>query len=120
MRYQSGVCLSTNLGRALPVAIHRISRVRHSFGCSPNVEGDEAGARRLSLAGPTPIRTSPSPISSATSADPETSAINPAPFGPRINFEIQTHYIGDPGYAGRDGMSLAFEYNGEFRRRQIS
>ena len=25
-----------------------------------------------------------------------------------------THYIGDPGYAGGDGMSLAFEYQGDF------
>ncbi len=30
----------------------------------------------------------------------------------RIRFGIVTHYIGDPGYAGRDGMSLAFEYQG--------
>ena len=40
--------------------------------------------------------------------------LNPALFGKHIPFGIISHYIGDPGYAGRKGMSLAFEYQGNF------
>ena len=47
-------------------------------------------------------------------ADRDAVCINPAIFGKKINFGILTHAIGDPGYAGGDGMSFAFEYQGDF------
>ncbi len=46
--------------------------------------------------------------------DADAVCLNPALFGKHIPFGIISHYIGDPGYAGRKGMSLAFEYQGDF------
>ena len=114
--YQSGVCLSTNLGRRLsgggpqsePHAILK-------WSASPVVEGEKPGAPFVFAAANTDPNVALSYlVRSNDAADRETVCINPALFGNRIRFGIVSHYIGDPGYAGRDGMSLAFDYQGDF------
>ncbi len=49
---------------------------------------------------------------------PNAVCLNPATFGEHFQFGIVSHYLGDPGYAGRDGMSLTFEYRGEFLEKK--
>lgn len=116
VHYQSGVCLSTNLGRRLSGGTFQSEpRATLKWMASPNVEGDEVGAPFVFAAASTdPIVPTSYFVRSDDRADPDAVCLNPALFGSRTRFGIVTHYIGDPGYAGRDGMSLAFDCKGDF------
>lgn len=114
VRYQSGVCLSTNLARRVSGGNSQSQPLASlKWSVSPSVEGDEPGA-------PFVFARANTDPNSATKYflrlrdDADAVCVNPALFGDRIRFAIVSHYIGDPGYAGHDGMSLGFEYQGEF------
>jgi hypothetical protein len=79
------------------------------------VEGDEAGVPFVfARASTDPLAPTPYFVRSQDRSDADAVCLNPALFGKHIPFGIVSHYIGDPGYTGRDGMSLAFEYQGDF------
>ncbi len=79
------------------------------------MDGDEAGAPFVFARANTDPNVATSYfVRSADKADRDAVCVNPAVFGKTINFGIATHYLGDPGYAGEDGMSFAFEYQGDF------
>jgi cephalosporin-C deacetylase-like acetyl esterase len=112
--YQSGVCLSTNLARAIP---DRLGAARASlvWSSSPVAEPNEPGAPFVfATANTDPNVSIAYLVRSDDSARPDAVCLNPAVFGAHIDFAIVSHYIGDPGYAGRADQSLAFEYRGEF------
>jgi dienelactone hydrolase len=114
--YQSGVCLSTNLVRQFSSGDRQNEPLATlKWSASPNVAGEEAGAPFVFAAASTdPVRAIAYFVCPKDPADRDVVCVNPALFGNRIRFGIVSHYIGDPGYVGRDGMSLAFEYQGEF------
>ncbi len=116
MFYQSGVCLSTNLGRRVYTGSPQSApRASLKWSPTPNVDGDEAGAPFVFARANTDPNVATSYfVRSTDPADRDAVCINAAVFGKTINFGIVTHYIGDPGYAGEDGMSFAFEYQGDF------
>jgi hypothetical protein len=114
--YQSGVCLSTNLARATPDRLGA-ARASLSWSASPKTEKAEPGAPFVFATANTDPNVSIAYfVRSDDAIRPDAVCINPAIFGERINFAIVSHYIGDRGYAGRDGLSLAFEYQGDFLR----
>jgi cephalosporin-C deacetylase-like acetyl esterase len=116
VRYQSGVCLSTNLARRLSTAGPRGEPLASlKWSASPKAEGDEPGAPFVfARASTDPLSPTPYFLRSEDRTNPDAVCLNPALFGKHIPFGILSHYIGDPGYAGRKGMSLAFEYQGDF------
>jgi hypothetical protein len=113
--YQSGVCLSTNLAQ-LPGS--RFGGQGHGtlkWSASPKLAGEESGGPFVFGAAYTdPIVSFPYFVRSQSPDERDAICINSAVFGDHIHFGIVSHYIGDPGYVGRDDMSLAFEYQGEF------
>ncbi len=112
--YRSGICLSTNLARAIP---NRLGAARASLALSPSPVSDPAdtGDPFVLAAANTDPNVFPTYFSKSDDPErPDAICINPAVFGERINFGIVSHYIGDPGYSGRDGQSLTFEYAGDF------
>jgi cephalosporin-C deacetylase-like acetyl esterase len=114
--YQSGVCLSTNLARAIPDRLGA-ARASLSWSASPAAERAEPGAPFVFAAANTDPNVSIVYfVRSDDPIRPDAVCINPAIFGERIDFALVSHYLGDPGYAGRDGLSLAFEYQGGFLR----
>jgi dienelactone hydrolase len=120
VHYESGVCLSTNLGRRLSGAnSHSESLASLKWSASPDAEGDKLGTPFVfARASTDPIAPISYFVRSNDRGESDAICINPAIFGSRIRFGIVTHYIGDPGYAGRDGMSLAFDYRGDFIREK--
>jgi dienelactone hydrolase len=114
--YKSGVCLSTKLARRVHGGSPQSEpRASLKWSASPKVEGDDAGAPFVfARANTDPNVAIAYFIRADGAADRDAVCLNPAVFGKTIRFGIVTHYIGDPGYAGRDGMSLAFDYQGEF------
>jgi cephalosporin-C deacetylase-like acetyl esterase len=114
--YQSGVCLSTNLARAIPDRLGT-ARVSLAWSASPAAERAEPGAPFVfATANTDPSVSIAYFVRSDDLIRPDAVCVNPAIFGDRINFAIVSHYIGDPGYVGHDGLSLAFEYQGDFLR----
>jgi dienelactone hydrolase len=112
--YQSGVCLSTNLARAIPDRLGA-AHASLAWSASPAPEPDEPGAPFVYATANTDPNVSPVYfLRSTDSTRPDAVCLNPAVFGERFHFGILSHYIGDPGYTGKDGMSLTFEYRGEF------
>ncbi|HUE15426.1 MAG TPA: acetylxylan esterase [Planctomycetaceae bacterium] len=116
VHYRSGVCLSTNMGQRLSAGSPQNEpRATLKWTASPNVAGDELGAPFVfARASTDPIVPISYFVRSDDRADPDVICLNPALFGSLIRFGIVTHYIGDPGYVSRDGMSLAFDYQGDF------
>ena len=116
VRYQSGVCLSTNLGRRLSTAgPGREPRASLQWSASPKVDGEEPGAPFVfARASTDPLSPTPYFVRAEDGTDADAVCLNPALFGKHIPFGIVSHYIGDPAYVGRMGTSLAFEYQGEF------
>jgi dienelactone hydrolase len=114
--YQSGVCLSTNLARRVYTGSPQSApRASLKWSSTPIVDGDDAGAPFVCARANTDPNVSPSYFVRASDpADRDAVCVNPAVFGKTINFGIVTHYLGDPGYAGEDGMLFAFEYQGNF------
>jgi dienelactone hydrolase len=116
VHYQSGVCLSTNLARTIP---ERLGTARASliWRASPVAEPSEPGDPFVFATANTDPNISPAYfVRSDDPVRPAAVCLNPAIFGKRTNFAIVSHYIGDPGYTGRDGQSLRFEYQGAFLR----
>lgn len=114
--YLSGVCLSTNLARAIPDRLG-VARASLPWSASPAAERIDPGAPFVFAAANTDPNVSPAYFVRSGDPDrPDAVCVNPAIFGERINFAIVSHYIGDPGYTGRDGQSLTFEYRGAFLR----
>jgi dienelactone hydrolase len=112
--YQSGVCLSTNLARAIPDRLGA-ARASLAWSASPAAEPDEPGAPFVYATANTDPNASIAYLRKSDDPDrPNAVCINPSVFGERINFAIVSHYIGDPGYSGRAGDLLTFEYAGEF------
>ncbi|HET6324280.1 MAG TPA: acetylxylan esterase [Planctomycetaceae bacterium] len=112
--YQSGVCLSTNLSRATPARLG-IARASLVWSASPAADLSEPGAPFVAATANTDPNISPAYfVRSDDSARPDAICVNPALFGDRINLDLVSHYIGDPGYAGRDDQALSFEYRGAF------
>ena len=112
--YQSGVCLSTDMSRTIP---HHLGQARAAleWRASPDVTGDEPGAPFVFATANTDPNTAKTYfVRSSLPAERDAVCVNPAIFGDRIRFDILSHYLADEGYAGRDGMSLSFEYQGEF------
>jgi dienelactone hydrolase len=112
--YQSGICLSTNLGHTIP---DRLGAARASLEWSPSpaAEPGEPGAPFVFAA----ANTDPNVsivffVRSDDPLRPDAICLNPALFGNHSDFGIVSHYIGDPGYAGHEGLSLTFDYQGEF------
>jgi dienelactone hydrolase len=114
--YHSGVCLSTNLGRRVSGGNSQSEpSATLKWSAMPNVDGDELGSPFVfARANTDPNVATAYFVRSDNRAHSDEVCVNPALFGGQIRFGIVTHYIGDPGYAGRTGMSLAFEYQGEF------
>ena len=96
----------------------RVNRARRSSGRRRQMLKETSSGAPFVFAGAStdPIVPPSYFVRSDDRADRDAVCINPALFGGRIRFGIVTHYIGDPGYAGRDGMSLAFDYKGDFIR----
>jgi dienelactone hydrolase len=114
VHYSSGICLSTNLARAIPERLGA-ARASLTWSASPAAEPTEPGAPFVFATANTDPNVSPAYfVKCDDPARADAICINPAVFGKRIDFAIVSHYIGDPGYAGHDGQSLAFEYQGEF------
>jgi cephalosporin-C deacetylase-like acetyl esterase len=116
--YRSGVCLSTNLARTTP---DRLGSARASleWSAEPAAEPDDPGAPFVYATANTDPNISP--VYFVKSDDPQRPnavCLNPATFGEQFQFGIVSHYLGDPGYAGRDAMSLTFEYRGEFPEKK--
>lgn len=112
--YQSGVCLSTDMPRTVPQHLGS-ARATLEWSPTPDVTGDEPGAPFVFATANTDPNVSRTYFIRATEpADRDAVCINPAIFGDRIPFDIISHYLGDPAYAGRDGMLLSFEYQGSF------
>jgi dienelactone hydrolase len=112
--YQSGVCLSTNLARSIPMRLG-MARASLRWSASPAAERSEPGDPFVFATANTDPNISPAYfVESDDPARPDAVCVNPSIFGERINFAIVSHYVGDPGYAGRDGQSLSFEYKGTF------
>ena len=112
--YRSGICLSTNLSRAIP---DRLGATRASlvWSASPAAEPTVYGAPFVVSTANTDPNVFPAYfVKSDDPGRPDAICVNPAVFGKRINFAIVSHYLGDPGYSGRDGDLLTFEYQGEF------
>jgi dienelactone hydrolase len=112
--YRSGVCLSTNLSRAIPDRLGA-SRASLVWSQSPAAEPTVYGAPFVFSTANTDPNVFPAYfVKSDDLGGPDAVCVNPAIFGKRINLAIVSHYLGDPGYSGRDGDLLTFEYQGEF------
>ena len=112
--YQSGVCLSTSLARSIPMRLGT-ARASLMWSASPDAERSEPGDPFVFATANTDPNISPTYfLKSDDLARPNAVCVNPSIFGEHINFAIVSHYIGDAGYAGRDGQSFALEYKGTF------
>jgi hypothetical protein len=112
--YRSGVCLSTKLARTIPGRLGS-ARASLTWSDSPSADPNETGSPFVYALANTDPNVSPAYFIASRDADrPAAVCVNPAIFGPPINFAIISHYVGDPGYKGRDGDSLCFEYQGNF------
>jgi dienelactone hydrolase len=112
--YQSGICLSSNLARAIPERLGA-ARASLTWSAAPAAELDQPGAPFVFARANTDPNAFPRYFLRSNDPErPDAVCLNPAVFGKHIDFGIVSHYVGDAGYAGRDGQSLRFEYRGEF------
>jgi hypothetical protein len=111
--YRSGVCLSSNLVKALP---GQLGKARATLAWTAEIDdGSSGGENWFYVSGHTDptismqyIRSFPGP-GKTTAFGP-----NPAIFVPQMNYAIASHLLADPAHTGREGMRLAFTCRGGF------
>ena len=116
--YRAGVCLSTNLARAIP---DRLGPARASLAWSALRQRPSRTIRSAIRLRDCQHRSEYLALYFVKSDDPQRPnavCLNAANLGEHFQFGIVSHYLGDPGYAGRDGLSLTFEYRGEFLEKK--
>jgi dienelactone hydrolase len=111
VEYTDGVCLTSNLVKAVP---GRIGNARKQLAWSPEIAGSEVLSDwRYSLAYTDPNVDS-EVIRILEEGRRRFVTVDTSVFGDPVDFVISSHAIGDPQWHGRDGMSLQFRCRGGF------
>jgi dienelactone hydrolase len=111
--YASGVCLSSNLEKAIP---GQLGKARATLRWTPSIDdGNSGGDHWYYPSG----HTDPSITRIYLQSCPgpgKTTAFRPnrAVFGAGVSYALASHILGDPARAGRQGLQLAFTCRGRF------
>ena len=110
--YASGLCLSTQLAQAVPA---QLGKARATIR-----EGDPFESRQaaeswfFATAYTDPVVSKQLMLLYDSQDHAHVVTLNPELFGSSINFNIATHLLGDPQFAGKPGQTLAFDCSGGF------
>lgn len=110
--YADGVCLSSNLARAIP---GQLGKARATL--TPSLEwtqGRDGLEYWFFTSGYTDPTRDDTYLSIERTADPPALTLNPKLFGDSMNFSISTHLVGDPQFIGPPNATLSFECRGGF------